>query len=97
MSTLLKTVLDRLEEERRVAEKDESFEHLRIYLLGDTGLPTYAEMGARLGQTEGSVRVAVHRLRTRYRELLQEEILRTVASPDDLAEELRSLLALFAD
>ncbi len=43
--------------------------------------------------TEGAVRVAVHRLRRRYRELLKEEIAQTVAGPDEIDEELRELFA----
>ena len=53
----------------------------------------YAEIGARLRQSEGAVKVAVHRLRTRYRELLRDEIADTVAGPNEVEEELRNLFA----
>jgi RNA polymerase sigma-70 factor (ECF subfamily) len=43
--------------------------------------------------TEGALRVAVHRLRERYRELLREEVGRTVATPSDVDMELRELIA----
>ena len=46
-----------------------------------------------LGMTEGAVKVAVHRLRRRYRELLKEEIAQTVADPAEIDEELRELFA----
>ena len=49
-----------------------------------------------LGQDEGAVRVAVHRLRKRYRALLRDEIAQTVAEPAQVAEELRSLQAALA-
>jgi RNA polymerase sigma-70 factor (ECF subfamily) len=44
--------------------------------------------------TEGAVKVAVHRLRRRYRELLKEEIAHTVTSPEALEDELRELRAV---
>jgi RNA polymerase sigma-70 factor (ECF subfamily) len=47
--------------------------------------------------TEGALRVAVHRLRRRYRELLRDEIARTLSDPRQLEEELRALLAAFAE
>ncbi|MGW8256834.1 MAG: hypothetical protein ACWGMZ_05050, partial [Thermoguttaceae bacterium] len=55
--------------------------------------PTYLTLGKQLGISEGAVKVAVHRLRRRYRKLLKEEIARTVESPDTLEDELRELLA----
>jgi RNA polymerase sigma-70 factor (ECF subfamily) len=49
-----------------------------------------------LGTSEGAVKVAVHRLRQRYRELLQEEIANTVASPEEAEEERRYLMAILS-
>jgi RNA polymerase sigma-70 factor (ECF subfamily) len=49
-----------------------------------------------LGQTEGAVRVAVHRLRQRYRELLRAEIAHTVASADEVDAEMRHLFKVLA-
>jgi DNA-binding transcriptional regulator PaaX len=51
----------------------------------------YAELAARLGMNEPAVRVAVHRLRARYRQLLRDEIARTVPAPEDIDDELRHL------
>ena len=51
------------------------------------------ETARRLGMTEGAVKVAVHRLRQRYRELLRTEIAETVAGPSDIDDEMRYLLA----
>ncbi len=54
---------------------------------------TYAAVALELGMTEGAVKVAVHRLRRRYRELLREEIAQTVQTPDEIDDEIRYLLS----
>jgi len=59
------------------------------------GLPkvsSHAETARRLGMTEGALKVAAHRLRKRYRELLRDEIAQTVATPELVDEEIRYLL-----
>jgi RNA polymerase sigma factor (sigma-70 family) len=94
--TLLEKVLSRLRQEQAAAGKLEAFEQLKEFLLaGGRGTP-YAELAARLGISEGAVKVAVHRLRQRYRELLEEEIANTVASPQEVEEERRYLLAVLS-
>ena len=60
-------------------------------LLGERPTETYAQLGARLGMSETAVKVTVHRLRQRYRELLREEIAHTVTRPDEIDEEMRYL------
>ena len=60
-------------------------------LLGDIQAPSYAEIASDLGMTEGAVKVAAHRLRGRYRDLLREEIARTVADPSEIDDEIRDL------
>ena len=72
------------------------FEHLKPYLGGDLGTVPYGEIAAGLGKTEGAVKVAVHRLRQRCRELLRAEIAQTVSSPADVDDELRDLFAAVA-
>jgi len=57
----------------------------------------YVEIAARLGTSEGAVKVAVHRLRQRYRELLRAEIADTVASASEIDDEIRSLFAALAN
>jgi len=52
-----------------------------------------SETAARLGMTDGAVKVAVHRLRQRYRELLRAEIAETVTDPSDIDVEMRHLVA----
>src|SRR5258706_338298 len=89
--TLLEQVLSRLREEHAAAGRLEVFEQMKEFLLaGGRGTP-YAELAAGLGTSEGAVKVAVHRLRQRYRALLQEEIANTVASPEEVEEERRYL------
>ena len=94
--TLLEQVLSRLRAELAAAGRLEAFEQLKEFLLaGGRGTP-YKELAARLGTSEGAVKVGVHRLRQRYRELLEEEIANTVASPEEVAEERRYLLAVLS-
>lgn len=89
--TLLDRVLDRLCAEFHARGKTDQFEYLRRYLVGDSDAPAYAEVARHLDSTPGAVKVLVHRLRQRYRELLREEIAPTVDTPDQVDEELRQL------
>ena len=92
--TLLDEVLSKLKKEFRDVGKEEQFEHLKIYLSGDRRTVPYAEMGLRLGLSEGAVKVAVHRFRNRYRELLRSEIAHTVSNPSDVEDEIRYLFSV---
>lgn len=94
--TLLQRVLERLEAEHQSAGKARLFEHLRETLTADRASVPYAELAVRLGSSEGAVKVAVHRLRGRYRELLREEIAETVSDPGQVEEELRELWTALA-
>jgi RNA polymerase sigma-70 factor (ECF subfamily) len=91
--TLLDRVLQRLAAEYSERGRIELFERCRTFLTGDPGAPSYADTAAALGMTEGAIKVTVHRLRQRYRDLLREEIEQTVASAEDAADELNHLLA----
>ena len=90
--TLLNQVLARLQAEMTADGKTALFDALKDHLTGSQAVG-YATTAARLGMTEGAVKVAAHRLRQRYRELLREEIAQTVASPDEIEEEVRYLFA----
>jgi RNA polymerase sigma-70 factor (ECF subfamily) len=57
----------------------------------------YANLAERLNMNEGAVRVTVHRLRKRYRELLREEIANTVSSPEEVNEEIHYLFRISAE
>jgi RNA polymerase sigma-70 factor (ECF subfamily) len=86
-----------LEEEHVLEGKAELFEQLKVFLSGDQGSLSYAEVGARVRMTEGAVKVAVHRLRHRYRDVLREQIAETVTTRTEVEEELRDLLAVFSE
>ena len=91
--TLLDHVLERLEAKFLEAGKQRLFARLREFLLGDRGLATYREVAETLGLTEGALKVAVYRMRQRYRELFREEIAQTVADPAEADEEMRHVFA----
>jgi RNA polymerase sigma-70 factor (ECF subfamily) len=92
-TVVLDQVRKRLGEEYHDEGKRELFEKLRPCLTGAERLIPYAELARQLGCSESAVKMAVHRLRKRYGELLRQEISQTVASPGDVEEEIRSLLA----
>jgi len=78
------------------AGKAEQFDQLKVALTADKRAVPYAELGARLKMSEGAVKVAVHRLRARYREVLRAEIANTVSSVSDVEGEIRQLFAALA-
>jgi RNA polymerase sigma factor (sigma-70 family) len=94
--TLLGRVLERLEAESGKGEKATLFVCLRPALQGEDLGCSYGAIGAELGMSEGAVRVAAHRLRARYRDLLREEVGRTTDVPTDINSEIADLLAAVA-
>jgi RNA polymerase sigma-70 factor (ECF subfamily) len=94
--TLLDQVMKQLAAEFTRDGKAVLFEAIKPCLLGERAAQPYAALAPKLGMTEGSVKVAVHRLRQRYRQLLRDEIANTVAQPGDVEEELRHLFAVLA-
>ena len=91
--TLLDHALARLRKEFMDKGKETQFDQLRVYLVGERGGPSHGKAAEELGMTAGAVKVAVHRMRQRYRELLREEIAHTVGGPDQIEEEIRQLFA----
>lgn len=91
--TLLDTVLKRLQQEYAEEGKGELFERVKSTLGGDRASAPYARIARELGTSEGAVKVAVHRLRQRYRAVLRAEIAQTVATAADVEDELRHLFA----
>jgi DNA-directed RNA polymerase specialized sigma24 family protein len=89
--TVLEQALCALRNESVAAGKLPLFEQLKFFLGGSGGSLPYSELAVRLGTTEGAIKVAMHRLRRRYGELLRAEIAQTVAEPDQIDEELRHL------
>ena len=91
---LLDQVVQRLRQEHERDGKAGLYAALNPCLVGDRETQPYAVLAATLGLTEGAVKVAVHRLRQRYRELLREEIAHTVSSPAEVDAELRHLFGV---
>jgi RNA polymerase sigma factor (sigma-70 family) len=89
---VLARTFERLEQEHADPEKRALFEALKPELQGASE-STYAEIGARLGTTEGAVKTAAHRLRKRWRELLRAEVAGTLSDPADVDDEIRGLFA----
>jgi RNA polymerase sigma-70 factor (ECF subfamily) len=94
--TLLERVITRLRVESGQEGKAELFEQLKPFLMAGKGAIPYAEAATALRLSEGAVRVAVHRLRRRYRELLREEIGQTLSDPAQADEEIQALFSAFA-
>jgi RNA polymerase sigma factor (sigma-70 family) len=95
-AALLERVLRALEDESHAAGKGELFAALKASLWGGSRAATHAEAAARLGMSEGAFKVAAHRLRARYRELLRAEVAHTVSSLGEVDEELRHLVAVMS-
>jgi RNA polymerase sigma-70 factor (ECF subfamily) len=94
--SLLETVMEQLRAEFAKAGKESQFEVLEVFLSGEKHPASHGETAARLNMSEGAIRVAVHRLRQRYGELLRKEIAATLANPRDVDDELRHLLAVLS-
>jgi RNA polymerase sigma factor (sigma-70 family) len=92
--TVLENVLSRLKDEYSVAGNAALFDSLKELLPDEPGSPSQAEIGARMGMTENALRQAFYRFRQRYQSLLREEIAHTVATPGDIEDELRHLIAV---
>jgi len=94
--TVMGTVMEVLREEFRAARREAEFEVLKAALSAPKDGIRYAEMAAAIGSSEGAVRVAAHRLRKRFRELFRREVAQTVATHEDIDEEVRHLVAVLA-
>jgi RNA polymerase sigma factor (sigma-70 family) len=93
---LLERVIVQLRDEWTAQGKAERFHQLKRLLTVGKGEIPHAQLAAELGIDEGAVRVATHRLRKRYRELLRDEVAHTLADPARVDEELRVLLGAFS-
>lgn len=91
-ASLLEQVLARLGAENTA--RAGLFQALKEFLWGEKSGLSYQELGQQFDMSEGAVKVAVHRLRARYRDLLREEVAQTVASPEEVDEELRYLISV---
>jgi RNA polymerase sigma factor (sigma-70 family) len=91
--SVLDRVVERLRKEFVQHGRPEHFERLKVFLLGQSDAP-YAALAREMNTSEGALKVAIHRLRKRYRELFRQEIADTVADPADVESELRFLAAV---
>src|ERR1700751_1357128 len=91
--SMLDRVVERLRDEFVQHGRPEHFERLKVFLLGQSDAP-YAALAREMKTSEGAVKVAIHRLRKRYRELFRQEIADTVADPAEVEAELRFLAAV---
>jgi RNA polymerase sigma-70 factor (ECF subfamily) len=92
--TVLEHVLIRLRDEYSAAGNAALFDSLKQLLADEPGAPSQAEIATNLGMTENAIRQAFYRFRQRYQSLLREEIAHTVATPGDIEDELRHLVAV---
>ena len=89
--TLLNLTVQRLEAEQQEPAKRDQFQILKSFLIDSGQAGGYAAVCTNIGLSEAAARMAVSRLRSRYREILREEILRTVASSQDVDDEINCL------
>ncbi len=89
--TAIDKVFDQLEAECAAAGTVQLFTQLKDAIAGDKGPTTYAQLAPGLGLSEQEVRLAVHRLRKRYRALFREEIGQLVLRPEDVDDEIAHL------
>jgi RNA polymerase sigma factor (sigma-70 family) len=93
--SVLDRVVERLRDEFAQHGRPEHFERLKLFLLGQSDAP-YAAVAREMNTSEGALKVAIHRLRKRYRELFRQEIADTVANPAEVESELRYLAAILS-
>jgi RNA polymerase sigma factor (sigma-70 family) len=93
---MLESVLNQLRLEYVKAGREAEFEELKAFVWGEGNPGTYAEVASRMKIEENAAKVAVHRMRKRFRELLRQEVSRTVSSPDEVDVELHHLRSLLS-
>ena len=91
-AALIEAALVRLRGELQAAGKRRLFDAVQDFLLGGEDA-SYQQVADRLGLSVGGIKTTIHRMRSRYRALLREEVARTVATPAEVEEELRCLRA----
>ncbi len=89
--TVLASVMDSLAAEYARRGKGALFETLKQFISWNAGEESYTQVAVRLGKSESDIKVSVHRLRKRYREILRDEVSQTVSSPAEIEAEIRYL------
>ena len=91
--TVLERALTRLRAESRAAGREPFVDAVHEHLTGDGGAASYRDLGDRFGMTENAIKVTVHRMRRRYRDLLRDEVAETVESEREVDDELHYLMS----
>ena len=94
--TVLDRAMSRLKAEYEEAGKGRLFERLKGALAKEKTPVPYSDIAAELGITEGAVKLAVFRLRRRYRDLVRSEVAQTVSSSDQVDDEIQALFTALA-
>jgi RNA polymerase sigma-70 factor (ECF subfamily) len=92
--SIVARVQARIEQEYNRTGKTKQFEHLRVFVMEDKSALPYREIANQLGITEGALKVTVHRLRRRFRELLSDEVAQTVVAPEEVKQEIEFLMSV---
>jgi RNA polymerase sigma-70 factor (ECF subfamily) len=92
--TLFEQALARLREEQAAAGRAELFDQLKLFVVEDAEPGDYNQAASRVNMTPNAVAVTVHRWRERYKRLVHEEVVRTVADPAEIEDELRRFFAV---
>ena len=92
--TLLQRALDRLRAEWGSKDTARHFDELKPFLVDKQAAGSFADIAARAGMTEASLKWAVHKLRQRYRELVRDEIAQTVSTAEEIDDEIRHLFSV---
>jgi RNA polymerase sigma factor (sigma-70 family) len=93
--SVLDRVVEKLRDEFVRHGRPEHFDWLKVFLLGQSDAP-YAALAQEMNTSEGALKVAIHRLRKRYRDLFRQEIAETVADPAEVESEIRYLASVLA-
>jgi len=93
---ILEQARERLRREYVEGGKSLLYDRLKILDAGDQDCPSYAEVAVGLGLTEGGVKSAISRMRSRYRELVREEVANTVSNPNEIDDEIRYLITVIS-
>lgn len=95
-ATLLERVLERLRGEFDQTKPRELFDQLKAHLWGEDEAILYTQLAGHFAMTVSALKVTVHRLRRRYRELVREEIAQTVADPAEIDDEIQYLIRVMS-
>jgi RNA polymerase sigma-70 factor (ECF subfamily) len=94
--TVMQRALEALHREFAADGRADEFAALKPWLAGETPTLSQPEAAARLGMSEGAVKVAIHRLRKRFRELVRLELAQTVEDETEVEPELKYFVEVLA-